>query len=251
MKKSVLMKKSVFILAALPLFLIGCKTPPKIDLVDYSPIAIVSVYSNSSLPWYSKEGEKNPEDSLVTSDLNKVIEKNNPEYQTVQSRIDDAAHILEKCLSENGVTLVDMDAVKNTTVYGSGFNKFYQQATTSTAADGYMVLDYNGNARNRSIARESGAGGTLFAEFIFQKQKIQNGLFDENVAAKVTMKVYVADSTGKKLLYRTYRGLSPESIPYDNGNWDRGTLVSYFPGVVESVVNAFVIDYCNLDFGSN
>ena len=39
----------------------GCKSAPNIDLTDYSPMAVVSIYSNSSVPWYDRDGARNPD----------------------------------------------------------------------------------------------------------------------------------------------------------------------------------------------
>ncbi len=233
----------------------GCKSAPNIDLTDYSPMAVVSIYSNSSVPWYDRDGARNPDGNtnsggLVTSSLNKVIEQNNPEYMTVQERIDGAARTFLDALEGCGVEIVSMDKVSETQAYKSGYNQFIQKTTTSTPAEGYMVLDYSGNSRNRMIATETGASGSIFAEFIFQKEKVQSGLHDLNVAAKVTLKVYLADSDGKKALYRTYSSLSPKSVPFDNGNWSRASLVEFFPDAIESVVNQFIMDYTGCSDGS-
>lgn len=226
----------------------GCKSARQIDIADYSPIAVVSVYSNSSVPWYVKNSGRNTDESttaggLISSDLNKFIEKDNPEYKTVQERIDQAAEILIAALEENGVSVKSREALHESDVYKSSFNKFMQDADTWTNADGFMALDYSGKSRNRKIASQTGAGGTMFAEFIFQKEKVQDGFFDSRVAARVTLKVYVADAEGEKVLYKTYSGISPDSVDYKNGAWERDVVVGYFPGVIESVVNRFIMDY--------
>lgn len=245
MKKSIVMLSAAVAVSGI---FFGCKSTKTIDLTDYAPIAIASVYSNSSVPWYEKssydiENETTGNGGLVTSQLNKVLEQNNPEYQTVQSRIDEAADILAHCLEENGIPVVDKELLKESPAYKSGYNKFLQIASTSTSADGYLALDYAGKNRNRAIATTTGARGTIFAEFIFQKEKIQKGFKGSDVRARVTMKVYVANANGDKVLYNTYTGVSVDSIDYDNGGWDRNTIVSYFPAVIESVCNQFIMEY--------
>lgn len=245
------MKKSLSVMAAVvavaSLF-VGCKSAKPVYIQDYSPITVVSVYSNSSVPWYVKDtsgsaNESTTQGGLISSSLNKVLEANNPEYMTVNSRIDDAADTLVRLLEDNGVQVTDKSLLQDTTMYKSGFNKFMQKLETSTCADGYMIFDYNGKKRNRNVAAETGGSGTLFAEFIFQKQKVAASLTSNNVAARVTLKVYVADANGNKILYKTYTAVSSDSIPYNNGNWDRNVVVGYFPAVVESVVNQFILDY--------
>lgn len=245
------MKKSVLIISAAAFvasMFFGCKSANQVYITDYSPVIVAAVYSNSSVPWYDKGAAKSGSDridsgGLITSSLNKMLEQNNPEYQSVQNRIDEAADILIHSLEDSGVQVLGNDLLQETSTYKSGFNKFMDKANTSTGATGYMCLDYNGKGRNRVIAKETGAKGTVFAEFIFQKEKMQSGFTASNVHARVTMKIYVADENGAKVLYKTYVGVSSENVPYNNGNWDRNMVVSYFPTVIQSVVNQFILDF--------
>ncbi|MBQ2551329.1 MAG: hypothetical protein II563_00570, partial [Treponema sp.] len=47
----------------------GCKSARQIDIADYSPIAVVSVYSNSSVPWYVKNSGRNTDESTTAGGL--------------------------------------------------------------------------------------------------------------------------------------------------------------------------------------
>ena len=64
------------------------------------------------------------------------------------------------------------------------------------------------------------------------------------------MKVYVCDSQGNKLLFKTYTAVSSEATEYSNGNWDREAVCSYFPATIEAAVNQFVVDYVLGDISS-
>ena len=245
------MKKSVYAAAfaccVLPALvnLSGCKTT-NVNIKEYAPVAIASVYCNPSMPWYSNEQGKSPDDAgpgALSNMVNKTMNANNPEYTEINLRIDAAAETIKNVLEDNGVSVLDASDLEKSKSYQKSSIAWLDVLSTDVAASGYKALDYNGRSRNRRIATECGASSLLFAEFVFQKQKIPVGLFDMSVAARVTLKVYVCDSQGKKLLYKTYNALSTETTEYSNGSWDRQAVCDAVPSAVESVVNQFVMDY--------
>ncbi|MBR6912602.1 MAG: hypothetical protein IKN34_02175, partial [Treponema sp.] len=87
------MKKILtFLLLAIPFFY-SCKSVPK-DLRSYSPVAIITVYSNPSVPWYDERtGKESVDDGILSGAVNRLINKENPEVTTVQKRIDEASAI--------------------------------------------------------------------------------------------------------------------------------------------------------------
>ncbi|MBR6297325.1 MAG: hypothetical protein IKR40_12690 [Treponema sp.] len=253
MKK--IMYAAAFACCVLPALvnLSGCKTT-QVNIKEYAPVAIASVYCNPSMPWYSNEQGKSPDDAgpgALSNMVNKTMNANNPEYTEINLRIDGAAETIKQILEDNGVSVLDASDLEKSKSYQKSSIAWLDVLSTDVAASGYKALDYNGKSRNRRIATECGASSLLFAEFVFQKQKIPVGLFDMSVAARVTLKVYVCDSQGKKLLFKTYTAVSTDTTEYSNGSWDRQAVCNAVPSAVESVVNQFVMDYVLGNFSSS
>lgn len=226
----------------------GCKTT-EVNMKEHMPVAIASVYCNPSVPWYSSDPSSpdDPGTGAVTNMINKALNSNNPELITLNSRIDGAAETLCHVLEENGIEVLDAEKLAESKSYQKASIAWLEVLSTDVPASGYKALDYNGKSRNRRIAQECGAESLIFAEFVFEKQKIPVGLFDMSAAARVTLKIYVCDSMGKKLLFKTYSAISPETTEYNNGSWDRQAVCDAFPSAIESVVNQFVMDYALFD----
>lgn len=225
----------------------GCKSAAQIDIHEYSPVAIVSVYGNSTLPWYTPEENRvsNEQETggLLSKYVNQALGANNPEMQTVQTRIDMAAESLRGILEQNGIEVISHEELSKTTPYTAKQIKWLSYLDKDLGADGFRIMDYSNSKRNRTICQQTGAKSTIFAEFKFEKEKKNVGLVGHEVAARVTMLVYVADSNGKKVLKKKYSGVSAQTTPYKNGNWDKQTVVDMFPDLIESVIHQFVFDY--------
>ncbi len=230
------------------LALLGCKTT-EINIRNYAPVAIASVYCNPSVPWYNDDptapDATNP--GVLSNMVNNALNKNNPELITLNERIDGAAESLCDILEDNEIEVLDATELAQMESYKLSSLAWLDALSSDVPASGYKALGNGGKSRNRKIAQECGAQSLLFAQFIFQKKKIPVGHFDKAVAAMVTLKVYACDAQGNKLLSKTYTAISSNTTAYKNGNWDKEAVCDFFPTTIENVINQFVIDFATVD----
>ena len=103
--------------------LYSCKSVPS-DLASYNPVAIITVYSNTSVPWYSESsGSETVDDGVLTGMVNRMIDKNNPETAKAQERIDEAA--CQDRLADVDVDLFLKAAFKNRVISLCNTTSFY------------------------------------------------------------------------------------------------------------------------------
>ncbi len=248
MKKTIY--KAIILINSLftTLIFLGCKTT-EINIRNYSPVAIASVYCNPSVPWYTDDptapDATNP--GVLSNMVNNSLNKNNPELITLNERIDSAAESLCGILEDNGIDVLDASELAQKGINKQSSMAWLDVLSSDVPASGYKALGNGGKSRNRKIAEECGAQSLLFAHFVFQKKKVPIGHFDKAVAAMVTLKIYVCDAQGNKLLSKSYEATSSENTRYKNGNWDQQAVCDFFPSVIENVINQFVKDYVPVD----
>ena len=249
-----ILSKTLSSFAALALCAIvsGCKST-NIQLQEYSPVAIMTVYSNPGIPWYedlvSEDFKVEKEDEgFLTGFVNRALDKSNPEVLTAQSRVDDAAHILEKILNENKISVISPANTPNAPAYAKAGKNFVDTMGNTLPATGYDTLGSASKALIKKNCAQTGAKSALYVHFKFQKIKHKSGLRDDGVQAKVVMEVYGADSLGKMIINKTYTTLSADCVPLDANKWDRDKLCSYFYDTIESAVNKFAMDFAYGDF---
>ena len=249
MKKNIY--KAIILINSLftTLIFLGCKTT-EINIRNYSPVAIASVYCNPSVPWYTDDptapDATNP--GALSNMVNNTLNKYNPELLTLNERIDGAAESLCDILEDNGIEVLDASELAQKGINKQSSMAWLDALSSDVPASGYKALGNGGKSRNRKIAEECGAQSLLFAHFVFQKKKVPIGHFDKAVAAMVTLKIYVCDAQGNKLLLKSYEATSSENTRYKNGNWDQQAVCDFFPEVIKNVIAQFVNDYVLNDF---
>ena len=229
-------------LSAMALTLFSCKSV-KFDKDIYSPIAVLTVYSNPSLPWYDPQAKgSNAVDDSLPGTLMKKANQENPELYTVQDRIDSACKKLMEALADAGIDAVDPDVISSDAEYQKLSKSFLSSLETDVPADGLKIQDYMSGKKYRSLAKKLGAGGLMFVEFRFYKQKIPSGLHDIFIHARSTMNVYIYDSDGQKVFHKKYTGVSEAGVPDDNGSYNKHELVEKYPETVDYAISCLVQD---------
>jgi hypothetical protein len=230
-------------------FILSSCQSTKVVAADHSPSAVVSVYGNSSIPWFVDERDKTSESDgegggMLSGLVNRALGAHDPEIQTVQSRIDTAAEIFCTSLENKGkLAVVDHTIVEKTPAFKTNGNSFLDSVGDDVAATGYKIMSAGSSKRNKDIAKQAGAKSTIFVTFKFQKQKLNVTWGKTAVAARVTMDVYIANAAGHKIFKNQYYAVSPDSVPYENGKWDKEGLCNMFPDTITTVVNNFILDY--------
>ncbi len=230
------------ILCSIMLMVLSCKSV-KFDLDVYSPIAILTVYSNPSLPWYDPQAKSsNAVDDSLPGTLLKKQNQENPELYTVQERIDSAYKTLADSLSDSGINLIDSTSFTGGEEYQKAAKVFLSSLETDVPAEGLKVLDYINGKKYRQLAQSIGAEGIMLVEFNFYKQKLPVGMHDIFILARTTMNVYIYDAEGNKVFHKKYTAVSETGPQDDNGSYNKHELIAKYPETVESVVQSLVQD---------
>ena len=243
---------ALFFTTLLSCLVISCASMPQVNLTDYSPLAVATVYANTGLPWYEEDRSsaydvQQTGDGLITGIVNRAIDSKNPEYTLTQERIDGAEKSLASALRMCGVSVIQSSTnpdfsfyKKNSKASGGVFSG------TSAAATGYHIRTNASRALARKISQEAGAKSILYAAFTFQKVKVSDdGLHVKGVAPRVVLNVYVSDSTGKIILSSEYKSNCKEWVSYKTGDvYDKDALCQLVPACVSDTVYQFVSDFC-------
>ena len=238
------MKKAIFaLLGAIP-FLYGCASTPQ-NLKDFSPVAIMTVYSNPSVPWYDeKTNSESVEDGILSGAVNRLINKKNPEHEERQERINQASALLSEKMREFGLEVIDPTTNPEVSAYKNAGSGFTDYLGNTVPAQGYEAITSSNGKRNRSLCKESGAKSVLYVNFRFQKVMVKEGVHNKGVAARVVMSVFGTDENGKRIINKEYKAVSEDYADLvKSSNWDKEKVVSLFPDLENKVISHFLADY--------
>ena len=242
------MKKSLFLsvtsLFSACLFLSCAST--KISISDYSPVGILGVEGNPTILAVDFDNQKDEDaGGTLSNAINKLIDGKNPEILTAQDRVDFAEECLRHALEEiAGVEVVDKEKITQSENYKYAKLNILSMTNTNCVAAGYQqdMLSL-GAKKARVLMQESGAKGLISLEFEFDKKLSKKELY-----AVVKMKVRFIGSNGREILNKEFVEESTEKIKvhglYDS-NYDKDTFVTFYPPIIESIINKFVLEYMN------
>lgn len=238
------MKKTLFaFFAAIP-FLYGCASAP-LALNEYSPVAIVTVYSNPSVPWYDeKTNSESVEDGVLSGAVNRFLNKKNPEHETAQERIDRASELLSQRMKDFGLEVVDPSVSSEFSAYKNAGKGFTDYLGNTVPAKGYEAITSSNGKRNRTLCRESGAKSVIYVKFHYQKVMVKDGVHNIGVAPRLVLTIFGTDENGKMLINKEYSEVSSEYAELvKSSNWDKDKVVSLYPDLESKVINRFLVDY--------
>lgn len=246
---------SLIFAATISLFAISCKST-NIHLQEYSPVILMTVYSNPGVPWYEEMTDNNfkveqEDEGFLTGFVNRALDRNNPETLTAQSRIDEASQIIAKVLEQNGISVLTPQNSPNAPCYAKSGRNFLDTMNNALPASGYDVFESYSSKLIQKTCLETGAKSALYVHFKFQKAKHLYGVRPDGVQARLVMEVFGTDSQGKRIINKTYTVLSSEFVDLHNNKWDRDKLCSYFADCAESAMNQFVLDFVYGDFSAD
>ncbi len=256
-EKDGVMKKILFcalVSAALAFVSVSCKSA-KVSLEEYSPVAIMTVYSNRGVSWYSEtapsESSENVEDGILTGLVNRAFDKDNPEVTLAQERIDFASALFSEKLRSACLEVIDPTSVKDCPAYKKAGKNFVDYLNSTLPAAGYDAMTSRSVSLNKKVSKETGAQCLLYVKFRFQKEKVKKGVHTVGVAARTSLTVYGTDAKGHSIVNKTYSGTSSGYAEYNGSSWDRDFVCGAFAEATEIAVNKFIADYTgNVDGGS-
>lgn len=249
MKKSVFAMLSVACASIFSVF-VSCKST-NVNIGDLSPVAIISVTSNASIPWFENTtmegGEKSSDETgLINGLISKTLESDNPEIKSLQTRVDYAADVIRTKLEAAGVEVVSHDLVDATHEYEKARSNKFNLGDTYLKATGFEKIGST-SQKNRELMEETGANSVLYVSFVFKKKKVNYAPLKYGVKAYVKMNVSFSKEDGKGMEKKVYEAYSSDFVEYENGKWDKQAVVDLFPGTIDSVMDLFISDYVKMD----
>lgn len=243
------MKKLILsLIPAISLFY-GCAST-QVNLAEHSPVAIMTVYSNPSVPWYDERtGAESVEDGIVSGAVNRLVNKANPEYEERQERINQASEILSLRLRNSGLEVIDPTTAGDCSAYKNAGKTFVDYVANTLPAEGYEAITGTNRKKNKLVCKETGAKSVLYVKFHFQKMYAKEGVHEKGVAARLVMSVFGTDENGKKIINKEYKAVSEEYAELSNySNYSRDELLSLYPELESQVIGQFLSDFV---FGEN
>ena len=241
---------ALFFLTVFSFFAASCVSVSKVNLEEYSPVVIATVYANTGLPWYEENRSSSYDvqqngDGFLTGIVNRAIDSKNPEHTLTQNRIDEGAKSLASSLNMNGVYVITPETNPEFDFYKKNSKAADNVFSGTTApATGYYIHTNATKALSKRMAKEAGAKSVLYASFLFQKEKISDdGLHVKGVSPRVVLKVFASDALGNIILNREYQSNCQEWVSYRTGDiYDKHELCELIPSCINDVVSQFISD---------
>ncbi len=219
----------------------SCATKSAVDISKDFPMAVVSVHSNTTIPWFEEgktvdEDDQINEDGLINSMLNKSINAKNPEINSNKDRIEMAEDkVLTMLINKGNFKLIDKDTVLNNKVYKEVPNGLLDFMSATCIPVGYKKLSPDSRKIARMIMDSLGAKSLMYITFQFEKEKSHSQVY-----ARTTMSVRILNDKGKMVVRKDYIALSSNGVRMYGNSYDKESLVALFPESIEAAVNKFI-----------
>lgn len=245
------MKKSSFLILVATVVAIfsSCASSKVITLSEHSPVAVINLTSNHSIPYYSDEtpdDEYGEDEGILGVSVSKFLYKESPELLTAPDRLDYAEEYLVKALEEiGGCEVVEKDTVINAEMYSKiGVNPL-AKIGTKIYGEGYTPFYNIGAKKARLLMNEIGAKSLIMAEFKFQKTLVKGTKLSGQLGGRAELEIKVFNEKGKNIIMNTYTATSFDTIEIRKLNYDKDELVELFPPLIENLINQFVLEFVN------
>lgn len=223
----------------------GCGSVQKIPQGSL-PMAVFSMSSNTSVNWYDdgfNKDENLKTGGVLSDQLNKLIDKNNPEHFTAAQRLSLADEIFREKMQEiAGTTIIGREEFLSSEIYNEQTASAFTYIEAREFLEGYRKIQTLGRKKSRLIIQELGLGGMFRIDFKFEKRLVQGNNWNGKVTAMAEMKVYFIDKTGKENHAKTYTAVSPQKIEIAGRKYDQQALVDLFPELIENMILKFIMD---------
>ena len=226
-------------------FAAGCGSVQKIPQ-DSLPMAVFSMSSNTSVNWFDDgfNKDQNIKTGGVLSDqLNKFIDKNNPEHFTAAQRLTLADQIFREKMQEiAGISVITPEEFLSSKIYDEQTVSAFKYIEAREFLEGYKKIQTMGRKKSRLLIQELGLGGMFRLDFKFEKRLVQGNNWNGKVTAMAEMKVYFIDKSGKENHPKVYTAVSPQKIEISGRKYDQQALVDLFPELIENMILKFIMD---------
>lgn len=234
---------SVFSLCAA--FLAGCASA-KIEPESVSPLAVITVAGNSTLPWYVlKDGEEpSANKGLLQNTINSKFRQENPEIASSYNRLDYAEDALRRIIPDvAGIEVLDRESVLSSKSYKQMSSGLFSAMNTTITAEGYKDLRSPDRYLMSKLCNETGANGCIVLEFEFFKKAVSGSLINGEGAPYIKMKAKLYNSDGKEIKYKTYTATGAETVKVKAKKYNQDELISYYPAVIDQLITQFAMEF--------
>lgn len=239
--------KPVFLAAAslCTLYLSGCASV-KIEPETVSPLAVITVAGNTTLPWYVLKDGKEPSATkgLLQNTINSKFRQEDPEIISSYNRLDYAEDALGRILEDvAGINVLERDAVLSSKTYKQMSTGLFSAMNTTITAEGYKDLRSPDKYLMSKLCQETGANGCIVLEFEFFKKAVSGSLINGEGAPYVKMKAKLYSKEGKEIKYKTYVATGAQSVKVKAKKYDQDELISYYPEVIDQLITQFAMEF--------
>ena len=232
------MRRIAYLLAAAVLSVFQSCASSSVSLAECTPVAVVTVVGNTSVPWADEIAESG---GLISSALNKAFDGTNPERMTAQDRVDHLEESLRASLSDiAGVEVSEKERVLSSPAYKKMRQSIYNSTVSTVSASGYRDFSRLGAKSARILERELGVGALVLAECVFSKRVCEGTKASGTVCGVVTLSCVVLGPDGRESIIGEVSA-ETEAIPVSRYSYDKDALVSMFPAAIESAARKFVV----------
>lgn len=227
-------------------FITGCNSTKKVTK-NASPMAIFSMSSNFSIKWHDdgfNKDENIKKGGLLSEQINKLIDKKNPENFSAEERLLKADEIFREKMQEiANIQIIDREDFLSSEAYSEQVASIFTYIDSRAFLSGYQKIQSVGRKKARIIMQELGLKGMFRFDFNFEKKLVQGNKWNGEVSALAEMKVFIIGANGKESRPITYTSLSPGKIEISGKNYDQQALVDLFPALIENLISKFIMDY--------
>ncbi|MCR5218169.1 hypothetical protein [Treponema sp.] len=210
-----------------------------VDLTSYKKTALVSVYGNSMIPWYSNsmKGSDEPEytEGIISGAINRAVNEADPEVNLAEQRVVHAALILEEVLKTKGINILTPSSAPDCSIYTKDTYK-EKKLASKYSGRGYKILDSLSKKYRTELVNKNGCDSMLFTNFKFEKIQKSRKVF-----LRVTLSAKVTDMEGSVIFRNKYTATSDEGVEMDRASrYDHDELCSLSDSTVLKAINLFM-----------
>ena len=242
------MKKISLILCAAvaALSFSGCASA-KIEKESISPLAIVTVTGNSSIPWYvlTKDGEEpSANKGLLQNAINSKFYDDDPEIASAYNRLDYAEDAVRRIFEDVAeIEFVDRETVLESKKYKSMNSGILSALNTTITATGYKDLRTPDRYELKKLCEDVGAKGCLVLDFEFFKKSTKGNSISGEVVPYVKMRVKMYDTNGKEIKYKNYKVEGSQSLKISGRKYDTEAFVAMYPEVIDQLLTQAAMEF--------
>ncbi len=232
MKKLIIAFLSSIFFFAVPIF-----AKPR-SVTETSPVAILSITGNKSVPWFEGNSPSAYEGAL-TGKINEKMNRLSPERETAVSRLDYAYDSFVAAFGKKeGASIIEKELVASSDAYKKCLEGTPKYLSVRAGATGLKKLSDMSKKNARAVLNEIGAKSAFFMDFEFWKVRKNSKV----LSALVILKVRVVNDEGKEIVSKRYSVESSSGIPISGKSYNTDGLLALLNFTIDEAIDKFISD---------